>query len=148
MKVILLKDIKKLGKKGDVIEVADGYAKNCLLPQKNAIPADAQALSERKSNIESEKHKKELERQHAEDLQKLLNGKTVQIVAKAGNNGKLFGSVTSKDIAEKILEDFGASVDKRKIVLAEDIKSFGAYNIGLKLYHDITAELKVMVIEK
>ena len=147
MKVILKQDVKGSGKKGELLNVSDGYARNFLIPRGLAIEANAQAMNELNSKQAAAAHKIEVEKQAAADLAKRLEGKTVKLPAKAGANGKLFGSVTSKEIAEEIKKQFGADVDKRKIVLEGDIKAFGSYTAQLKLYPSITASMYVVVGE-
>ena len=147
MKVILKQDVKGSGKKGELLNVSDGYARNFLIPRGLAIEANAQAMNEFNSKQAAAAHKIEVEKQSAADLARRLEGKTVKLTAKAGANGKLFGSVTSKEIAEEIKKQFGADVDKRKIVLEGDIKAFGSYTAQLKLYPSITASMYVVVGE-
>ena len=134
MKVILTQDVKGTGKKGELVEVADGYAQNFLIKRGVAIPANKQAMGEMKSKEAAKQHKIELEKQAANETAQKLEGKTVKLTAKAGANGKLFGSVTSKEIAEAIEAQMGAAVDKKKITLSSEIKAFGTYNIEIKLY--------------
>lgn len=145
MKVILLKDIKALGKKGEIVTVSDGYARNFLLPQKAAAEATAAALNELNSKEAAKKHKIETEKKEASDLAALLQTKTVVIEIASGADSKLYGSVTSKEIAEKLESDFGIVVDKRKIVLDKPIKQYGSYTLDVKLYPDVTAKLAVVV---
>ena len=130
MKVVLLADVKGSGKKGELVNVSDGYARNFLFPKKLAKEANAQALNELKN---------------AEDK---INGKSVSILAKAGQGGKLFGSVTAKEIAEAIKKQYGVDVDKRKIDTKGDMKAFGTYECEVKLYSGITATVKAVVTEK
>ncbi len=132
MKVILLQDVKGTGKKGELVNVSDGYARNFLMPRKLAREADAQAMNELKN---------------AQESAKLLEGKVLEMTAKAGQGGRLFGSVTSKEIANELNSKFGLSVDKRKVVLESDIKAFGTYNCEVKLYTGISAAIKVKVTE-
>lgn len=148
MKVVLLKDIKGKGKKDDVINVPDGYARNFLFPQKLAIEASAQALSEVKSKNEAKEHHAQELLDNLNALAKKLNGKTVEISAKGGKEGKLFGSVTSKDVAAAIKEQLGDDVDKRKISLESDIKAFGTYSADIKLHQGINAKISIKVTEK
>lgn len=145
MKVILLSDVKGSGKKGDLVTVSDGYARNFLLPKKLAKEADASALAELKSQQAAMQHRIDEEIKAAKDLASKLEGKTVNILAKAGENGKLFGSVTAKEIAAEVCKTFNIKVDKRKIQLKEDIKSFGTYQCEVKLYKGITAKIFVVV---
>ncbi len=146
MKVILTQDVKSLGKKGELVNASDGYARNFLLPRNLAIPADAQSMTELKNRENAAQFKIATEKAAAEKSAAELNGKTVKISAKAGSNGKLFGSVTSKEIATEITKAFSINVDKRKVVV-EEIKNFGTYPVEVKLYNGITAKLFVMVGE-
>ena len=148
MKVILKQDIRGTGKKGQVLEVADGYARNFLLKRGLAIVADNAAMSELKSKEAAAAHRVEMEKQAASELAKALEGKTLKIKAKAGAGGKLFGSVTSKEVSEEIKKQLGFDVDKRKIALESEIKAFGTYTAEIKLYTAITAKLYVMVGEE
>ncbi len=148
MKVILLTDVKGSGKKGELIEVSDGYARNFLLPRKLAKEANAQVMNEFKNAEQSKQYKLDVQKAQAQDIANKLNGVTVQIKASAGKNGKLFGSVTSKEIAEEIKKQFSADIDKRKISIDTDIKAFGIYNCEIKLFTGISTKLKVQVTEK
>ena len=147
MKVILMQDVKGSGKRGDLVEVSDGYARNFLLPKKLAKIADNQALSELKSQKEAQSFKIQEEIAAANATAKILGGKSIDIFAKAGKNGKLFGSVTAKEIAEEIKKCFDVNVDKRKIKLSMDLKSYGSYDIEVKLYQGIIAKMRVNVKE-
>ncbi len=146
MKVILLADVKGKGKKGELCQVSDGYARNFLFPKNLAIEANAAAMSELKSREESKQHHKAEEIAAAKALAARLEGKTVTIKAKAGSNGKLFGSVTSKEIAAEIKNAFGIEVDRKKMQVA-DIKNFGDYSAEIKLYTGISAKITVTVSE-
>lgn len=146
MKVILKQDVKGLGKKGELVNTSDGYARNFLFPRKLAAEANAQAMSEMKNKQNAEKFRIETETKAAKETADRISGKTIKITAKAGQNGKLFGSVTSKEIAEKLKEVFSIDVDKRKIVV-DDIKQFGTYEFEVKLYQGISAKLYVSVGE-
>ena len=146
MKVILLSDVKGSGKKGEVVKVSDGYAKNCLFPKNLAKEATAQALRELADEKSSMEHKREIEKEEAQRAAGIINGKSITIVSKVGDGGKLFGAVTAKDIASKIAEVYGVTLDKRKIH-AEDIKSLGTYKFEVKVYSGITAEMSVIVTE-
>ncbi len=146
MKVILLQDVKGKGKCGELVNVSDGYARNFLFPKNLAKEADSAALGELKSKNESAAHHKQEEIDAAKALAQKLNGKTVIIKAKAGSAGKLFGSVTSKEIANSIEKDLGIKVDKKKMTVA-DIKNFGEYDADIKLYTGITAKITVKVTE-
>ena len=136
MKVVLKQDVKGTGKKGELVEVADGYARNFLLKRGLAIPADAGAMNELKN------------REAAEEQKAAIDGKTVKLTAKAGANGKLFGSVTAKEIAEGIEKQLGVTLEKRKVVLKDDIKAFGSYTIEVKIYNGVSANVFVVVGEE
>ena len=146
MKVILKQDVKGLGKKGELVNASDGYARNFLFPKGLAAEANAQAMSEFKNKQQAEKYRIETETAAAKAAAERISGKTIHITAKAGQNGKLFGSVTSKEIAEKVKAEFGIETDKRKIIV-DDIKQFGTYEFEIKLYQGISAQLYVMVGE-
>lgn len=146
MKVILTQDVKNLGKKGEMVTTTDGYARNFLFPRKLATEANAQAMTELKNREDSQNHKIKVEKEAATDAANKLSGKTVKITAKAGQGGRLFGSVTAKEVAETIKKDFGITVDKRKITVS-DIKAFGTYKAQAKFYQGITADFSVMVSE-
>lgn len=145
MKVILLKDIKGLGKAGELVDAKDGYARNFLFPRKAALEATEENLK----NWEEEKRiQRETEAQNikeAEELKKVLEGKTLHINAKGGDKGRLFGAITSLDIAKRLVEEYSIDVDKRKIDLKENIKTEGEYKVPFKLYQGVVAELKVEV---
>lgn len=147
MKVILLADVKGKGKKDQVLEVADGYAKNYLIAKKLAIPADNQALNELKSREASKQFKYDQEKAAAQDLATKLNDTTVVLKRKAGVDSKLYGAVTSKEIVQQLMQDHGLEVDKKKLSLDAPIKAFGLYPIKVKLFNNITATLKVQVSE-
>lgn len=147
MKVILLENVRGAGKKGEVVSVADGYARNCLLKKNLAKEATAGALSELDNAKKSMQHKIEEERKAAKINAEKLNGKNIKIVSKVGQNGKLFGSITAKEIAQEIKKKFAVDVDKRKIELPMEIKSCGSYECEVKLYGDIVAKVFVQVTE-
>lgn len=146
MEVILNQDIKELGKKGQKVNVAEGYARNFLLPRKLAVEVNAQAINEMKNRESSKQHKIDVEKAAANDAAKKLTGKIVRVTAKAGSGGRLFGSVTAKDVSEAIKEQFGLDVDKRKLVCPE-MKNFGTYDCDVKLYSGITVSIKVAIGE-
>jgi large subunit ribosomal protein L9 len=148
MKVVLLQDVKAQGKKNDIVEVSEGYARNFLFPKKLAIPADAKAVNDIKNKKSSEAHKIEVERAKAKELAEKLNETTVKIVGEGGKDGKFYGAVTSKDIAEALKAQFGYEVDKRKVELDAPIKAFGSYKVDIKLYQDISGKVTVSVVEK
>ena len=147
MKVILTQDVKSLGKKGELVNASDGYARNFLFPRKLAVEANAQAMNELKNRESAEKYRLETELKNAKEVAAKINGKTVKLTAKAGQSGKIFGSVTAKEIAQEIKKQYGFDIDKRKIHLDTDIKAFGGYHIEVKLYNGITAKLAVSVTE-
>ena len=146
MNVVLIQDVKGLGKKGELVNTSDGYARNFLFPRKLAMEANAQAMSELKNREAAEKHRIDTEIAAAKENAAKLQGKTVKLTAKGGANGKLFGSVTSKDVATLISKEYGIALDKRKVVV-EDIKAFGTYPVEVKLYNGISASMYVMVQE-
>lgn len=146
MKVILTQDVKNLGKKGEMVSTSDGYARNFLFPRKLAVEANAQAMTELKNREDSKNHKIALEKAAANEAAAAIGGKTVRITAKAGQNGKLFGSVTAKEIAETVKKQFNIDIDKRKITV-EDIKTFGTFPAQAKFYQGITADFFVAVSE-
>ena len=145
MKVILKADLNGTGKAGDLVNISDGYARNYLLPRGLAMEADNKALNELRNREQSEKHRSEMEIQHARDTAKFISGKTIKVFAKAGANGKLFGSVTSKEIAQAIKDQFDIEIDKRKIVLQDDIKTYGAVEVEAKLHAGIMTKFFVVV---
>ena len=147
MKVILLQDVKKLGKKGDVIEASDGYARNYLFPKKLAMEATANELHVLNVKKENERKKKLAELEAAQKLAAELKGKEVTINAKAGDNGRLFGAITNKDIAEVINNKFNLSIDKKKIVV-NTIKVAGTYEVEVKLYPEVSTKMKVIIVPK
>ncbi len=147
MKVILQQDVKGTGKKGEIVNVSDGYARNFLLPRKVAIEASAQALNDVATKERAEKHRIDMEKKAAQEIAEKLSGATIKMTAKAGQNGKLFGSVTSKEVTDAINKKFGTSIDKRKVMLP-DIKSFGTYECKVKVYTGISATLFVNVGEQ
>ncbi len=146
MKVILKQDVKSLGKKGELVNISDGYARNFLFPRGLAIEANAQAMSEFKNKEDSEKFRIKTETENAKASAEKIKGKTIRFSLPAGQGGRLFGSVTTKEIAEKIKNEFGITVDKKKITVS-DIKSYGTYTAEVKLYQGITAEIFVFVGE-
>ncbi len=146
MKVVLLADVKGLGKKGELCNASDGYARNFLFPKKLAIEADSGALNELKNREAAAAHHKQEEINAAKATAELLNGKTVEIKAKAGTGGRLFGSVTSKEIAAQIKATLGVEIDRKKMSVA-DIKNFGEYTAEVKLYSGIVAKVNVKVTE-
>ncbi len=147
MKVILLEDVKGSGKKGELINASDGYARNFLLPKKLAMEATPQALNELKQKEAAKERRLALEKQAALDAAAAVRGKTVRIASAAGQNGKLFGSVTAAEVAEELKKQYGIEVDRRKIALESEIKAFGTYNAEVKFGYGVTAALYVLVAE-
>lgn len=148
MKVILLQDVKSLGKKGELVNASDGYARNFLMPKGLAKEANAQALNEYKNAESSKNFKIETQKAQANHSKQVLEGQVFQMTAKAGQGGRLFGSVTAKDISAEIKKQHNIIVDKRKIELDQDIKAFGTYNADVKLYTGIVAKIKIQVTEE
>lgn len=146
MKVILKQDVKGLGKKGELVNASDGYARNFLFPKGLATEANASAMNDFNNKETAKKFHKAEEIKAAKADAEKIEGKTFRFTAKAGANGKLFGSVTSKDISAKIKEDIGIDVDKRKISV-DDIKQFGTYEAEIKVYQGISAKVFVQVTE-
>ncbi|MBO5379659.1 MAG: 50S ribosomal protein L9 [Clostridia bacterium] len=148
MKVVLLQDVKAQGKKNDIVEVSEGYARNFLFPKKLAIPADAKAINDIKNKKSSEAHKIEVEKAAARELAAKLEGITVKLNIEGGSEGRLYGAVTAKDIAEALKSQFGIEIDKRKIMLDAPIKAYGTYKIDAKLYQEVSGKVTVSVLEK
>ena len=148
MKVVLLQDVKGSGKKGELVNVSDGYVRNFLFPRKLAKEANAQAINEIKNAEDSRRFKIETDTANANKSKEKLEDKIISITAKAGKNGKLFGSVTSKEISAEIKKQFGIDVDKRKVTIDGEIKAFGTYNCEVKLYQGVVAKIKVKVSEE
>ena len=147
MKVILLQDVKGTGKKGDVKEVADGYARNFLIKKGVAVEANSKNMNELQGQKSSAQHKIDLEIENAKNIQQTIDGKKVTIKAKAGKNGKLFGSVTAGHIADAIEQQFGVKIEKKKISLTLEIKAFGSYEADIRLYKGINAKITAQVLE-
>jgi large subunit ribosomal protein L9 len=145
MKVILTQDVKAQGKKGQLIEVSDGYARNFLFPKKLAIEANAQAMNELKNRESSEKHKIEVETAEAKAVAQKLEALTLKIVTSAADDGRLYGAITSKDLSEQLKKAHALNIDKRKINLDKPIKTCGEYTIDVKLYTEIVGKLKVSI---
>ncbi len=146
MKVILKQDVKGQGKKGELVTVSDGYARNFLFPRGLAVEADSQAMNELRNREESAAYHKKVEKDAALAAAATLKDKALTIHAKAGNGGRLFGSVTTKEVADALEKQVGVKVDKRKITM-NDIKAFGTYTAEVKLYTGVTAEIQVVVAE-
>ena len=145
MKVLLEQDVKGTGKKGEIVEVSDGYARNFLLPRKLAAPADAQAVNAASIQKSAAAHKKFLAGVVARDTAKQLEGIVVSVKAKVGENGHLFGAVTGKEIAAALLEQKQVEVDKKKIALSDPIRALGEYTVRISLYENTFANVKVVV---
>lgn len=146
MKVILLDNIKGVGKKDEVINASDGYARNYLLPKKLAVEANAENMSKLNNKKEANNYKKDLEKQAAEEIAKKLKGILLKIKVKAGENGKIFGGVTAKEISDNLKSQYQIEVDKKKIELKEQIKTLGSFNVNIKLYEGVTGTLKMEVL--
>lgn len=147
MKVILTEDVKGSGKKGELITASDGYARNYLLPKKLAIEATPKALNELKQKDDAKARRLALEKQAAQEGADAIKEKTVKITGAAGQGGKLFGSVTAEKVADEVKKQYGLDVDKRKISLEDDIKSFGTFNAEVKFGYGISAKLYILVSE-
>ena len=147
MKVILLQDVKGKGKKGQMLEISDGYARNFLLPRKLAVEATADAVNTKKMNDKAAAEKAAKERAEAVETSKKLRELTLTVTAKGGGAGRLFGSVTNQEIADALKANAGITLDKRKIVISDPIKNVGTYTVQCKLGYEITAPLTVKIVE-
>ena len=147
MKVILKQDVKPIGKKDEIHEVSDGYARNFLFPRGLAAPADATAMNMALTKNEAREHHAAEALAAARELAAKVEGKTVALKAKGGASGRLFGKITAKDVAEALSRLAGAEIDKRKVELERDIKDFGTYSAAVKLHAGVTAAFKVKVEE-
>lgn len=147
MKVILTQDVKKVGKKGEILEVKDGYARNALLPKGLAVEANAVNMNNRKLEQKADDKKKQQELDAANEIKEKINEKKVSIAIKTGEGGRVFGSVTSKEIAEVISKEFGVKVDKKKVQLTDPIKAIGSKSVAVKLHPQVTAEVTVCTVE-
>ncbi len=145
MKVILLCDVKGQGKKDQIVEVSDGYARNFLFPQKKAVPADAKATNELKSKEEAKQYKISEDRKAAQALADKIKDTEIDIIMDHGTDGRLYGSVTAKDIAEALAKKLSCDIDKRKIQIKESIKAYGKYSVEIKILADISAKFIVNV---
>lgn len=145
MKVILLDNIKGVGKKNQIINAADGYARNYLLPKKLAVEANNENMSKLKAKEDSNKYKRDLEKQEAEAIAKKLKDIVLTITVKAGDNGKIFGGVTSKEISEELNKQYKIAIDKKKITMQQTIKTLGVFNVEIKLFEGVIGKLKVEV---
>lgn len=146
MKVILLDNIKGVGKKDEVINASDGYARNFLFPKKLALEANAENMSKLKAKQDSNQYKKSVEKEEAQKVAQKLKGILLKIAVKTGENGKIFGSITAKEIADNLKEQYKIEVDKKKIELKEPIKTLGSFNVSIKLYEGVVGTLKVQMI--
>jgi large subunit ribosomal protein L9 len=148
MKVVLTQDVKDLGKKGELVNASDGYARNFLFPRKLAVEATTGKLKEIEDKKASEKNRKEKELSSAKELADKLSKLEIVFRTKAGENGKLFGSITAKDVAEAIKAQHKIEVDKKKVVLHDAIKALGTYQVEIKVYPEVSAKISVKVIEQ
>ena len=148
MKVILLQDVKYLGKKGEIVNVNDGYARNFILPKKMGVEATGKNLNDLKLQKNNEKKVAQEQLDSAKTLAEKIGQGKVELAIKVGEGGRVFGSVSSKEIAAAVKEQMGLDVDKKKIQLKETIKSLGTHNVPVKLHPEVTAELKVIVKEE
>lgn len=147
MKVILLQDVRGKGKKGQMLEVSDGYARNYMLPRKIAVEATPDAINTMKMNDKATQERIAREKAEAMEISKKLRGMTLTVTAKGGGAGRLFGSVTNQEIADALAQEAGIKLDKRKIVIADPIKNVGTYTVTCKLGYEITAPLTVKIVE-
>ncbi len=147
MKVVLLADVKGQGKKNDVVEVSDGYARNFLLPRKLAVIADSKVMNELRTKEEANEFRIREEQKAARALAERLATLTVKIKCASGADGRLYGAVTAKDIAEVLDKEFGIKIDKRKITLSEQIRTYGVFPVEVRLYTDISGKFTVVVHE-
>ena len=145
MKVILKQDIKGVGKKDQVINAADGYARNFLFPKNLAVEANAENMAKLQAQNSSKQFKKDTEKEEAQKLAEKMNKISLRIQVKAGENGKIFGGVSAKDIAENLEKQHNIKIDKKKIDLKEPIKALGIYNVDVKLYEGVLGKIKVDV---
>lgn len=145
MKVILTQDVKAQGKKGQLINVSDGYARNFLIPKGLAVEADAGAINDLKNKESARLHKIELEKAEAERTAELLETLSVKLQGRSGVDGRLYGSVTNLEIAENLEKQHGIKVDKRKIQLTEPLKTFGVHMVSVKLYQDVVGKINVVI---
>ncbi len=145
MKVILLDNIKGVGKKDEIVNASDGYARNFLLPKKLAVEANAENLSKLKAKQESNQFRKDQDKKAAEELAEKLKRIMVKIDVKAGENGKIFGGVTAKEISESLKKEHNIEIDKKKILLSETIKTLGVFNVEAKLYEGVIGIIKIDV---
>jgi len=145
MKIILLQDLKTIGKKGEIKDVSDGYARNFLIPKKYAAIADSNNLNEIKQKKASEEHRAKILLEEAKNTANKLSDSVIEVKLKTGGGTKLFGALTSKEIAEGIQKQTGIEIDKKKLVIPEQIKSLGDYEVSLKLHKDVSVKIKIRV---
>ena len=145
MKVILLADIKNVGKKDEILNANDGYARNYLFPKKLAVEATPDNLKKLKDKKDSEAHKKELDKQKAKEMAEKINKIELNLKVKAGENGKIFGGITAKEISEELKKQNNIDVDKKKVLLSETIKTLGRFSVDIKLYEGIVAKLALTI---
>ena len=146
MKVILLADIKGVGKKDEVINASDGYARNFLFPKKLALEANKENMAKLKAKNDSKAYQKEMDIKAAKEIATKLNTISMKMIVKAGENGKIFGGVTAKEIAENLKKEYNIEIDKKKVLLPETIKTIGIHTVEIKLYEGIIAKLKLNVV--
>ena len=146
MKVILMQDIKGVGKKDEVINASDGYARNFLFPKKMAVEANTENMAKLKGRNDSKQHKKDVQKQEAVDVSQKLEEITLTLKVKAGENGKIFGGVTAKEISEELNKQYQIKIDKKKIELKETIKNLGTFTIEAKLYESVIGKIKIKII--
>ena len=146
MKVILLDNIKGVGKKDEIINASDGYARNFLFPKKLAVEANAENMSKLKAKQDSNQYKKNVEKEEAMKIAEKFKGILLKIPVKTGENGKIFGSITSKEIADNLREQYKMEIDKKKIDLKEPIKMTGSFTISVRLYEGVIGNLKVQIV--
>ncbi len=145
MKILLTEDVKKLGKKGEIVDVSDGYAKNFILPKKLGVEATKAVVNEWQVKKGSEANRKEKEKQEAQALAKELNGKSITFRTKTGEGGRLFGSITTKDVADLIKEQLGYEIDKKRLTLPVAVKAVGQYTVTIKLHTEASTEINLKV---
>ena len=148
MKVILTEDVKSLGKKGDIVEVSDGYARNFILKKKKGLEANGKNLNDLKLKKANDDKIAQQQYEDAQELGKKIEAGKIEVAIKMGEGGKVFGSVSSKEIAAEVKSQLGLEVDKKKVQLKDPIKSLGTYNVPIKLHPKVTTELKVVVTEE
>ena len=148
MQVILLEDVKSLGKKGDIVKVSDGYARNMILPKKLGVEATQKNLNELKNQQKRDSIVAKQQLEAAKEYGEKISKETVQLTMKAGEGGRVFGSISSKEIVTEAKKQFGFDIDKKKLQMPEPIKTFGTYEIPVKLHPQVTATLKVSVKEQ